>query len=100
MTVSAKRMLTNALFPFIIFLRERFAPLSSRYHTSEIRFCGTTTEYRIGTESLVTVTFLLFSVSSGPEVTGVPSPTISMVQRTALRLLVIFLSKQVAVTRL
>jgi len=79
MTVSAKRMLTNALFPFIIFYRERFAPLSSRYHTSEIRLCGVTTECRFGAKSLVTVTFLIFSGSRSPDATGVPSPTISMV---------------------
>ena len=42
-------------------------------------------------KSLVTVTFLLFGVSSCPKATGVPSPTISMVQRTALRLRVNFL---------
>jgi len=46
------------------------------------------------------VTFLLFSVSSRPKATGVPSPTISMVQRTALRLLVNSLLKQVTVIRL
>ena len=97
MTVSTKRMLTNALFSFCHFYRERFAPLSSRYHASEIRFCGTTTEYRIGTKSLVTVTFLLFSVSNCPTVTGVPSPTISMVQRTALRLLVDSLHKRLTI---
>ena len=79
MTVSTKRMLTNALFSFCHFYRERFAPLSSRYQASEIRFCGTTTEYRIGTKSLVTVTFLIFCESRSPEATGVPSPTISMV---------------------
>ena len=90
-------MLTNALFSFCHFYRERFAPLSARYHVSEIRFCGTTPEYRIGTKNLVTVTFLLFSVSSCPKVTGVPSPTISMVQRTALRLLVNSLHKQITI---
>jgi len=46
------------------------------------------------------VTFLLYSVSSRPRATGVPSPTISMVQRTALRLLVNSLLKQVTVIRL
>ena len=79
MTVSAKRMLINALFPFVIFYRERFALLSPRYHTSEIRFCGTTTEYRFGAKDLVTVIFLIFSGSRSPETTGVPSSTISMV---------------------
>jgi len=88
-------MLTNALFLFIIFIVQ-----SSRYFHRAIllpqfSFCGTTTEYRIDTKNLVTVTFLLFIVSSCPKVTGVPSPTISMVQRTALRLLVNFLPKQV-----
>jgi len=94
-TVDAKLMLTNALFLFIIFIVQ-----SSRYFHRAIllpqfSFCGTTTEYRIDTKSLVTVTFLLFIVSSCPKATGVPSPTISMVQRTALRLLVNFLPKQV-----
>jgi len=51
-------------------------------------------------KSLVTVTFLLFSVSRCPEATGVPSPTISMVQRTALRLSVNFFLKQVTIIRL
>jgi len=51
-------------------------------------------------KSLVTVTFLLFSVSRCPKVAGVPSPTISMAQRSALRLLVNFLLKQVTVIRL
>ena len=46
------------------------------------------------------MTFLLFSVSSCPKATGVPSPTISMVQRTALRLSVNFLYKQVTIIRL
>ena len=46
------------------------------------------------------VTFLLFSVSSRPKATGVPSSTISMVQRTALRLLVNSLLKQITVIRL
>ena len=63
----------------------------------QFSFCGTTTEYRIGTESLVTVTFLLFSVSSRSKATGVPSPTISMVQRTALRLLVNSLHEQITI---
>ena len=49
----------------------------------------------ISMKSLVTVTLLLFSVSSHPKVTGVPSPTISMVQRTALRFSVNSLLKQV-----
>ena len=51
-------------------------------------------------KSLVTVTFLLFSVSRCPKATGVPSPTISMVQRTALRLSANFLLKQVTIIRL
>ena len=51
-------------------------------------------------KSLVTLTFLLFSVSSYPQVTGVPSPTISMVQGTALRLSVNFFLKQVTIIRL
>jgi len=89
--VDAKLMLTNALFSFCHSYREKFAPFSSRNLTSEIQFGGTTTEYCIDTRSLVTVTFLLFRVSSCPKATGVPSPTISMVQRTALRLLVNFL---------
>jgi len=54
----------------------------------------------INMKSLVTVTFLLFRVSSRPKATGVPSPTISMVQRTALRLSVNFFFKQVTVIRL
>jgi len=83
--------------PFFLchFYRERFTLFLSRDHTSEIRFCGTTTEYRIDTKSLVTVIFLLFSVSSYSEMTGVPSPTISMIKRTALRFSVNSLLKQV-----
>jgi len=46
------------------------------------------------------VTFLLFSVSSRSRVTRVPSPTISMVKRTALRLLVNSLLKQTTVIHL
>jgi len=52
------------------------------------------------TKSRVTVTFLFFGVSSYPKATGVSSPTISMVQRTALRLSVSFLYKQVTIIRL
>ena len=95
-----KTHVNQRLFFFCHLYRVKFASFSSRNHTSEIRFCGSTTEYRINTKSLVTVTFLLFSMSRCPKATGVPSPTISMVQRTALRLLVNFLLKQVTVIRL
>ena len=96
-TVSAKRMLINALFHFY---RERFTLFLPRDHTSEIRFCGITSEYRISTKSLVTVTFLPFQRIESSKATGVPSPTISMAQRTALRLLVNSLLKQVTFIRL
>jgi len=51
-------------------------------------------------KSLVTVTFLLFQRIESSKVTGVPSPTISMAQRTALRLLVNSLLKQITVIHL
>ena len=87
-------------FFFCHFYRQKFAPFSSRNLTSEIQFCGTNTMGRVNMKSLVTLTFLLFRVSRCPEATGVPSPTISMVQRTALRLLANFLLKQVTVIHL
>ena len=91
MTVDAKLMLTSALFPFVIFIVK-----SSRHLHHVIllpKFSSVELPQSIvkNTKSLVTVTFLLFGVSSCPKATGVPSPTTSMVQRTALRLLVNFL---------
>jgi len=56
--------------------------------TSDFLFCGITTVVHVYTEGLVMVTFLLSSV---PKAAGVPSSTISMVQRTAIRVLVSFI---------
>ena len=98
MTIVAKLMLTNALFLFVILVVE-----SSRhfYHATYFRNSVLWNYHSVSyMKSLVTVIFLLFSVSRCPKVTGVPSPTISMVQRTALRLPVNFLLKQVTVIRL
>jgi len=63
-TVNAKRMLTNAIFSFVVFIKKRFTSFLTRDHISEKRYGEITSEYHFGMESLVTVTFLLFSVLS------------------------------------
>jgi len=56
----------------------------ARDYISENRYCEITSEYRFGMESLVMVTFLLSQCIESHKITKVPSPTISMVKRTAL----------------
>jgi len=59
--------------------------------TSEFLGSGTTTVLHVYAKVLVMVTFLLSTFS---ETAGLPSSTISMVQRTAIRVSVSFIFKQ------
>ena len=56
----------------------------ARDYVSENQYGEITSEYRFGMESLVMVTFLLSQCIESHKITKVPSPTISMVKRTAL----------------
>ena len=95
-TLNAKRMSTNAFFfSFVVFIKERFTSLITRDHISENQYGEITSEYRSGMESLVIMTFLLSQCIESHKMTRVPSPTISMIKRTALCLLVDSLRKQV-----
>jgi len=67
----------------------------ARDYISENRYCEITSEYRFGMESLVMVTFLLSQCIESHKITRVPSPTISMVKRTALCRLIDSVRKQV-----
>ena len=67
----------------------------ARDYVSENQYGEITSEYRFGMESLVTVTFLISHCIESHKMTRIPSPTISMIKRTALCLLVDSLRKQV-----
>jgi len=66
----------------------------ARDYISENRYREITSEYRFDMESLVMVTFLLSQCIESHKMLRVPSPTISMIKRTALCLLVDSLRKQ------
>ena len=67
----------------------------ARDYISENRYREITSEYRFDMESLVMVTFLLSQCIESHKMLRVPSPTISMIKRTALCHLVDSLRKQV-----
>jgi len=67
----------------------------TRDHISENQYVKITLAYRFGRESWVTVTFLLSQCIESHKVTKVPSPTISMIKRTALCPLMDSLRKQI-----
>jgi len=79
-----KAYVNQRLFPFSFFLKERFTSSLARVHISENQHVKIIPEYRFGSDSCVTVTFLLSQCTESHRVTRVPSPTISMIKRTTL----------------
>jgi len=83
-TAFVERMLTNAFFSYIVFVKERFTSFLARDPISENQYVEITSEYGFYMESLVIVTFLFTQCVASHMVTRVPSPTISIAKRTAL----------------
>ena len=83
-TVITSRLLTNAFFSYIVFVKGRFTSFLARDHISENQYVEITSEYGFYMESLVIVTFLFSQCVESHMVTRVPSPTISIAKRTAL----------------
>ena len=82
-TVIAKRMLTNAFF-FFVFSTERFMLSLTRDHISKNQYVRIISGYWFSRESWVIRTLLLSQGIESHMATRVPSPIISMTERTAL----------------
>jgi len=95
-TVSAKRMLINALFSFLSW--EVYVIFTTWSFRNSVLWNYLRVSYLY--EKLSHGDFSNFQCIESSKATGVPSPTISMAQRTALRLLVNSQLKQVTFIRL
>jgi len=83
-TVIAKRMLTNAFFLFSYLSRKDSCFSLTRDYISENQYVKITSGYWFGRESWVIRTLLLSQCIESHMATKVPSPIISMTERTAL----------------